>query len=146
MYTKSFNHPVHCVRYFQNLLKRALREIKPPQPKKPNIPSLSQELGYYMTYETYENNDHDKIYLGICFFAQDGEIIFCSHNPMPVSLWRWRRQGEARSATMLEGQIKTTFRQKFIPLVSETPYLKVDDGLYQCKINWGRYQAQFLGL
>ena len=87
-----------------------------------------------------------KIYLGICFFAQDGEIIFCSHNPMPVSLWRWRRQGEARSATMLEGQIKTTFRQKFIPLVSETPYLKVDDGLYQCKINWGRYQAQFLGL
>lgn len=142
---KNYNHPLHMVNSYRAIVKRALREFIPCVSTKPDIPSLSQSSSYYFIFESSPKEATNQLCYGITCFDSDGVIVFSHMGVYPVSLWRFRRQGLKRSASMLEGVIKSVFKRKHVPLVSDEPFRILPDNLYQCNISWPCYNT-FLNL
>ena len=136
---KTFRHPLHLVNYYRAIMKQALKQYNPAASVKTSIPVLDQSLEYYFLYETAVKEAENLLMYGITCFDADGVIIFSHKGTYPVSLWRIRRQGIARTAKMFEGVIKTAFRNKCVPLMSNEPFRQVDQGLYVCNISWSVY-------
>jgi hypothetical protein len=139
-FVKTFNHPLHMVNYMRKLIVSSLATYEPKLIMKKLIPELNKELRYYFIFETRPHLPSGSMLYALCCFAEDGEILFSVRSSMPVSLWRYRRQGVAKTATMIEGVIRQHFKRQNVPLNRETPYFKADDGLYLANICWYTYK------
>ena len=137
---KTFNHQLHVVNYLRSFVKDSLASYTPKGPQTNPIPSLKQSLQYYFVFETQARNDIDQMLYGLCCFSEDGEIIFSVRSSMPVSLWRYRRQGMAATAAMIEGVIKQHFKRNNIPLHKDTPFILASEGIYIANICWSTYK------
>lgn len=137
---KTFNHQLHVVNYLRSFVKNSLASYTPKRPQTNPIPSLKQSLQYYFVFETQARNDIDQMLYGLCCFSEDGEIIFSVRSSMPVSLWRYRRQGMAATATMIEGVIKQHFKRNNVPLHKDTPFSPASEGLYLANLDWFIYK------
>lgn len=138
---RKFRHPLHMVNHYRAIVKQALREYIPRSQVQPNPPALDKSLDYYFIFETAPKEEINQLVYGLTCFDSDGVVLFDVKGSFPVSLWRWRRQGLARCATMTEGIIKTAFRHKLIPLQSDEPFRAFADGVYLCNISWSIYQS-----
>lgn len=138
---RMFTHPMATINRYRAAIKRALRESRPLERPKPVIPSLSKDMDYYFVFESVPREDLNSVLYGITCFDSDGIILFEVKGTYPVSLWRFRRQGIARSATMFEGIVKSVFRQKNVPLHKEEPFRMWADGIFLCNISWFNYQS-----
>lgn len=141
MQPNELTHPLHRVNVARAMFKAMLRNYRPPVPKVYRPPVLDNSLKYYFIFETQPREDLDKMLYALCVFDSYGVIAFSRHGEMPVSLWRYRRQGLARTATMLQGVIVTSCKREGIPLRKPDPFFKVGDGLYELDINWGSYNV-----
>lgn len=134
-------HPIHIVNYYNSVLKRILREQRPPRnPMEIDIPHLVRDVSYYFTFAMQAREEFDKMLWALCCFAADGEIIFNAKGAFDVSLWHFRRQGLALAAKRFEGTIRTAFRRNGVPLDPNNPFQKVGNDLYWCNINWFTYK------
>ena len=136
---KKFKHPLHLVNYYRAIMKQALREYNPAPITLKIAPILDQSLEYYFLYETAQKEADNLLVYGVTCFDAEGVVLFNHKGTYPVSLWRIRRQGLARTATMFEGVIKSVFRNKCVPLMSNEPFRQVEQGLYLCNISWSVY-------
>ena len=141
MLTKNYQHPIHAYRAAQMLVKRAIAELRPRSFFETPVPQLFKSLDYYFTFETQPRQEWNVIYWGLCCFTCDGEIIFARNGQFDVSLWRFRRQGLARTAAAIESVIKHTFRRAKIPLEQECPFSRDADGIYRANICWWKYES-----
>ena len=138
---KSFRHPLHMVNYFRAFVKSALRAYRIPAVQKPTIPQLDRDLDYYFIFESAPKEAENALIYGITCFDSDGVVMFSHLGQYPVSLWRFRRQGIARSMEMMEGLVKMAFKRKNIPLHGDTPFRPFADGVYLCNIAWTTYNS-----
>lgn len=136
---KTFRHPMHMVNYYRAIIKDALRQFEPKAAEPIIVPVLERDLDYYFIFESVPKEHINKLVYGITCFDSEGTILFNHQGVYPVSLWRFRRQGPARSLTMMEGIVKTLFRRKNIPLHSEEPFAPFSDGMFVCNISWSIY-------
>lgn len=136
---RKINHPLHMVNYYRRMVKQALRayvlQVTQPVP----VPQLDRDLEYYFVFETHPKESENVLLYGITCFDSDGIILFNISGTYPVSLWRFRRQGVARTFKTMEGLIKSTFKRKNVPLLSDAPFNPVADGVYHCNISWHAY-------
>lgn len=139
MQQKTFKHPVHAINAMRAVMKRVLRDLRPSPPPVINYPSLVHDKDYFFLFETRPRSEDDKMLFSICCFAEDGEIIFNRLGEMPVGLWRFRRQGEMRTSTMISGVIRQSFMREYMPLIPDDPFKQVSEGLFRCNINWSKY-------
>lgn len=137
---KTFNHSLHMVNYLRSCVKSSLVSYTPKLTLATTIPDLKKTLHYYFVFETQARNDIDQMLYGLCCFSEDGEIIFSVRSSMPVSLWRYRRQGMAATAAMIEGVIKQHFKRNNIPLHKDTPFILASEGIYIANICWSTYK------
>lgn len=137
---KKFNHPCHYVNTLRLAVKRSLSDYTHKLTKERLIPTLNKELAYYFIFETQPRNEVDQMVYALCCFAEDGEIIFSIRSAMPVSLWRYRRQGMAQTASMIQGVIKSQFKRFNVPLHKDCPFSLASDGLYVANICWFTYK------
>lgn len=138
-FVKPFNHPLHMVNYMRKLLVSSLASYEPRLTISKPVPNLCQELRYHFIFETRPHIPSNSMLYALCCFSEDGEIIFSVRSHMPVSLWRYRRQGMAATAAMIEGIIRNQFRRNNVPLLRENPFHKASDGVYLCNISWSNY-------
>lgn len=138
---KSFKHPMHLINYYRALIKSALRDYRIPEIEKPIIPHLDRDLDYYFMFESVPKESDNVLVYGITCFDSDGVVMFNQVGKYPVSLWRFRRQGVARTMEMMEGIVKIAFRRKNIPLNGDTPFRPFADGVYICNIAWSTYNV-----
>lgn len=136
---KTFNHPLHLINYMRAALKSSLAAFQPRTAPERKVPNLQKNLQYYFILETQARNESDQMLYALCCFAEDGEIIFNVRSCMPVGLWRYRRQGMAATAQMLQGVIKSQFKRFNVPLHKDTPFCMASDGLYIANICWFTY-------
>ena len=136
---KKFNHPSHYVNWMRKAQKDVLRTMVVRKGLSTSIPYLEQSNTYYFIFERLADNAQNVMKYAVCCFDSDGVIIFSYHSIFPVSLWRFRRQGLARAAVMVEGVIRSAFKRNGIPLESESPFSPYGDGLYVCNISWSLY-------
>ncbi len=140
MLTKNFNHPIHAYRAAQLLVKRAIAGMQPTSVFQQQPPQLNKNLDYHFTFELQPRQQWNIVFWGLCCFSCDGEIIFAQKGELPVSLWRYRRQGASRTLLLLESTIRQAFRRASIPLNTDCPFTRSDDGVYTANINWWLYQ------
>lgn len=140
---KTFNHQLHVVNYLRSFVKKSLAEYTPKTITMPPVPILNKSLQYYFVFETQARNDIDQMLYAICCFSEDGEIIFSVRSSMPVSLWRYRRQGMAATAAMIEGVVKSQFKRNNVPLHKDTPFSPASEGIYLANLDWFIYKRQF---
>ena len=138
---RKFRHPLHMVNHYRAIVKQALRDYVPRHQVQQQPPQLDNSLDYYFIFETAPKAEINELVYGLTCFDSDGVVLFDVKGSFPVSLWRWRRQGLARCATMTEGIIKTIFKRKLVPLQSDEPFRAFADGLYLCNISWSMYQS-----
>lgn len=141
MLSVNFNHPRHYINAMRLMQKQSLRTYKDSKPLLPNYPKLEINKAYFFTFETCPREDLDQMLYSICCFDNDGVIVFSRMGRMQVSLWRYRRQGLARTASSIESAIRNSFRREYVPLHRDEPFQKVDDGLYRCNISWNVYNS-----
>lgn len=139
-FTKTFNHPLHMVNYMRRLLVNSLGSYEPVPVLKKSVPVLHKDLNYYFLLETRPHEVSNSMLYALLFFAEDGEIIFSVRSSMPCSLWRYRRQGVAATATMIEGVVRSHCRRNNVPLVHEHPFFRENSGIYKANISWLNYQ------
>ena len=139
-FTKTFNHPLHMVNYMRQLIISSLGTWNPKPILKKSVPVLHQNLSYYFILETRPHEVSNSMLYALVFFSEDGEIIFSVRSSMPVSLWRYRRQGISAQAAMIEGIVKSHCRRNNVPLVHESPFTKESAGLYLANISWCNYK------
>lgn len=138
-YVKTYQHPLHYVNSVRCIVRSALRELRPKPVVKPVVPVLSKTSAYYFVFETQPREADDAMLWGLMAFDGDGSILFSCNGKFPVSLWRFRRQGIARTATMMQGIITAQFQRRNIPLHRDEPFVRDGDGVYRCAINWVKY-------
>lgn len=136
---KEFKHPVHALNYCRMMMRKRMAEYVPKSITLSSVPELDKDCTYYFIFEQFANYAHNLMLWSLCCFSNDGEIVFSSNGRFPVSLWRFNRQGFARTATMIEGVIKSQFRRKNVPLKDETPFSRHSEGLFVANINWSLY-------
>lgn len=136
---KTFNHPIHYVNWMRAAQKEALRAMRVKPAPQQLIPELSRDNSYYFVFETHACEPDNAVFWALCAFDSDGVIIFNRKGQFDVSLWRFRRQGVKRTAAIIEGVIRTTFRRMCVPLIQDDPYMIVEQGLYKCNISWASY-------
>lgn len=124
---------------YRKLLAQSVNSYVIPKEQTIQAPELNQSNDYYFLFEQQQRNSEDAVVYGITCFDSDGVIIFNRRGVFPVSLWRYRRQGAARTATMFQGLVRNIFRTEHIPLEIEVPFSKVDDNIWQCHILWNKY-------
>ena len=132
-------NPLHMANLYRAIVKEALREYRIPSAQKIIVPTLCRDMDYYFIYESVPKIKENKVVYGITCFDSEGVILFDYKGIYPVSLWRFRRQGPARTMQMMEGLVKQAFRRKNIPLSADEPFSPFDDGIYVCSINWTMY-------
>lgn len=138
---KSFKHPAHALNYCRAMLKQELKSYRPLVQVQHSLPRLERSNSYYFIFESFPNYQLNIMVWGICCFDADGVVMFQRKGQFPVSLYRYIRQGMARTSAMIEGVIKSAFQREFIPLSKEAPFVKMEDGLYHCNISWIVYQS-----
>lgn len=138
---EKFKNTVHMVNYFRAIVKSALREYRIPDASRIVVPKLNRDLDYYFIFETAPKQSDNALVYGITCFDSEGVILFSHQGVYPVSLWRFRRQGLQRTISLFNGIVKTLFRRKNIPLLSEEPFYPVEDGLYCLNISWTIYKS-----
>lgn len=136
-----FKHPAHALNYCRAMLKRELKEYRPIVQHVPPLHRLESNNSYYFIYESFPNYQLNIMVWGICCFDADGVVLFQRKGQFPVSLHRFIRQGLARTATMVEGVIKSAFQRELIPLNKDIPFEKMEDGIFHCNISWIIYQS-----
>lgn len=139
-FVKSFNHPLHMVNYMRRLLVSSLGSYDPVPILKKSVPVLHKDLNYYFLLETRPHEVSNSMLYALLLFAEDGEIIFSVRSSMPCSLWRYRRQGVAATATMIEGVVRSQCRRNNVPLVHECPFIRKSQGIYKANISWINYK------
>lgn len=138
---KEFNHPLHVLNYCRAMMRKELRRHRPITKKAVPLPLLDSATSYYFVFETAHRPDLDKVLWSICSFDADGVILFSSSGCMPVSYYRYIRQGLARTTTMIEGTIKGAFRKYNVPLSPHAPFVADAHGLYRVNISWSVYHS-----
>lgn len=136
----TFKHPVHLLHYARKMMREYMASCTPNIHKVLNIPELCKDFTYYFMFETHPRFDLNMMLYSLLCFSHDGEIIFSRSSQFPVSLWRYNRQGFTRTATMINGIITNVFRSENIPLNLENPFMKAENNLYICNIEWTIYE------
>lgn len=136
---KKFNHPVHQVNYYRALVKSALQAYEPKGAEPIVVPDLDKDLDYYFIFETAPKRKLNMLVYAVTCFDSEGFILFNYTGVYPVSLWRFERQGPARTLQMMEGVVKQVFRRKNIPLGPDEPFAPFDAGVFVCNISWSIY-------
>lgn len=137
---KTFNHPLHLINYMRAIMKSSLSAFQPKTIPMRSVPNLRKNLQYYFIFETHPRTKSDQMLYALCCFAEDGEIIFNVRSCMPVGLWRYRRQGMATTAQMIQAVIKSHFKRFNVPLDKESPFSMASEGLYIANICWFTYK------
>ena len=138
---EKFKHVMHMVNHYRAIVKSALREYRIPDKSIINVPKLDRDLDYYFIFETAPKQAENALVYGITCFDSDGVILFSHQGIYPVSLWRFRRQGLERTISTFNGIVKTLFRRKNIPLLSDEPFYPMQDGIYCLNISWTIYKS-----
>lgn len=138
---KEFKHPLHVLNYCRAMMRRDLRSRLPIVKSAIPVPSLESSNSYYFVFESQNRPDLNRVLWSICSFDADGVILFSCSGIMPVSYYRYTRQGLARTTTMVEGIIKGVFRKYNIPLLPHAPFVADANGLYRVNIAWSVYHS-----
>lgn len=137
---KNYRHPLHYINSVRAALKSEIEREFPKELSRYPTPALFRELDYFFCFEIKQDVVLSEIRWGLCVFDSNGVRCFSEKGVMPVSLWRWQRQGLARTAKMVEGVIKHAFNKRWWPIDVAEPFYRAGDGLYQVNINWPKYR------
>lgn len=137
---KTYRHPLHYVNSVRAAIKKELKKVIPSPFRQYPVPALFREYRYYFCFELHQDIQESEVRWGIVVFDSKGMQCFTDKGKMYVSLWRWQRQGIARTTQMIESTIKNAFSRRGWPLHSTDPFYRVSEGIYEVNINWPKYQ------
>lgn len=136
----TFQNQWQFANYVRLCIHRELRKTRVIDEPKVTVPLLNRHVDYYFCFEIHHDEDSNSVSWGLVCFDSSRKHMFSDKGIMPVSLWRFRRQGIRFTAAQIQSSIVTSFRKKWWPICKDEPFVRVSDGLYRVNLNWVLYR------